>query len=163
MTNQPRKRKYSSPNWIQEIVVFMCNYVLSYFKPNKEYTVEVYIDHWQIDEPQEYKLQIVDYVYTYTPMHILDALVENPVKHEPRALSPSPTKFPNGYKPPALPPIPVKFPDKYKPLVFPPILHDLPANFINSLPRFDEENANITAENHIQNIEDFLDRLEVGE
>ena len=43
----------------------------------------------------------------------------------------------------------------------PPILQDLPVNYINNLPRFDGENANITAEKHIQNLEDFLDLYEV--
>jgi hypothetical protein len=64
-------------------------------------------------------------------------------------------------KPLALPPIPVKIPDRYKPLDLPPILHDLPANYTNNLPRFDGENANITAEKHIQRFEDFLDLYEV--
>jgi hypothetical protein len=43
----------------------------------------------------------------------------------------------------------------------PPILHDLPVNYINNLPRFDGENVKITAEKHIQNLEDFLDLYEV--
>jgi hypothetical protein len=43
----------------------------------------------------------------------------------------------------------------------PPILHDLPVNYINNLPRFDGENEKITAEKHIQNLEDFLDLYEV--
>jgi hypothetical protein len=43
----------------------------------------------------------------------------------------------------------------------PPILHDFPANYNNNLPRFDGENANITAEKHIQRFEDFLDLYEV--
>ena len=163
MTNQPRKRKYSSPNQIQGIVVFICNYILSYFKPDQEYTIEVYTDHWQIDEPQEAKFQIVDHVHTYTHVHIPDALVENLVKHEPQTLSPAPTKFPDGYKPLALLPIPVKIPDRYKPLVFPPILHDPLANFINNLPKFNGESVKITAEKHMQNIENFLDLFEVGE
>ena len=162
MTNQPKKRRYPSPNWIQEIVVFICNYVLSYFKPDEEYTVEVYIDHWKINEPQEAKPQIVDHVHTYKLVHIPDALVENLVKHEPQALSPSPAKFPHDYKPPALLPIPIKVPDKYKPLVLPHILNDLLANFINNLPRFDGENAKISVEKHIQNLEDFLDLFELG-
>jgi hypothetical protein len=54
-----------------------------------------------------------------------------------------------------------KVPDRYQPLDFPPILHDLPVNYINNLPRFDGENGKITAEKHIQNLEDFLDLYEV--
>ena len=96
-------------------------------------------------------------------MHILDALVENPVKHEPRALSPTPAKFPHGYKPPVVLPEPLKFLDRYRPLFFPPILHDLPGSFINNLPKFDGEDANITVEMHIHNVQDFLDLFEVGE
>jgi hypothetical protein len=45
----------------------------------------------------------------------------------------------------------------------PPILHDLPANYINNLPRFDGENMKITVEKHIQSLEDFLDLFEVEE
>ena len=87
--------------------------------------------------------------------------MENPEKHEPHATSPALAEISNGYKPPFVLPIPVKVPDIYKPLVFPPILHDLPANFINNLPRFDGESAKVTAEKHIQNLEDFLDLFEV--
>jgi hypothetical protein len=73
----------------------------------------------------------------------------------------SQVKIPACYKPLALPPIPEKILDRYKPLDFPPILHDLPINYTNNLPRFDGENANITAEKHIQRFEDFLDLYEV--
>jgi hypothetical protein len=43
----------------------------------------------------------------------------------------------------------------------PHFLHDLPVNYINNLPRFDGENGKITAEKHIQNLDDFLDLYEV--
>jgi hypothetical protein len=55
----------------------------------------------------------------------------------------------------------LKIPDRYKPLDLPPILHDLLVNYINNLPRFDGENVKITAEKHIQSLEDFLDLFEV--
>jgi hypothetical protein len=35
------------------------------------------------------------------------------------------------------------------------------SNYINNLPRFDGENVKITAEKHIQSLEDFLDLFEV--
>jgi hypothetical protein len=54
-----------------------------------------------------------------------------------------------------------KFPDRYKPLYLPPFLHDFPVNYINNLPRFDGENANIIVEKNIQSLEDFLDLFEV--
>ena len=76
MTKQPRNIRYSSPNCIQYIFGFICNYVLSYSNPDQEYIVEAYIDHLKINEPQETKPQIVDHVHTHTPVHILDAPVE---------------------------------------------------------------------------------------
>jgi hypothetical protein len=89
MTKQSGKIRYSSSNCIQDIFGFICNYVLSYSNPGQEYIAEVYIDHLQIDEPQETKPQIVDHVHTHTPVHIPDAPVEIPVRHKPRALSPT--------------------------------------------------------------------------
>jgi hypothetical protein len=114
-----------------------------------------------IDEPQEIISPIVDYVHTHTPVHIPDAPVETLVRHKPPALSPTLAKPLDGCKPLASSPVLAKVPDRYKPLDLPPILHDLPVNYINNLPRFDGENANITAEKHIQNLEDFLDLYEV--
>jgi hypothetical protein len=83
------------------------------------------------------------------------------VRHEPRDLSPTFSKLSNNYKPLTLPPIPTKIPERYKPLYLIFILHDLPVNYINNLPRFDVENVKITAEKHIQSLEDFLDLFEV--
>jgi hypothetical protein len=154
MTKKPRKIRYSSPNCIQDIFGFICNYVLSYSKPDQKYIAEDCIDHLLIDEPQESKPQIVYHVHTHT-------LAEIPVRHEPRVLSPVIVEIPVSYKPLALPPIPVKVPDIYKPLALPPILYDLSVNYINNLPRFDGENVKITTEKHIQSLEDFLDLFEV--
>jgi hypothetical protein len=70
-------------------------------------------------------------------------------------------EIPDSYKPLALPPISAKVLERYKPLALPPILHDFPANYSKNLPRFDGENANITAKKHIQSFEDFLDLYEV--
>ena len=107
MAKQPRKTRYSSSNCIQDIFGFICNYVLSYSKPDQKYIAEVYIDHLQIDEPQETKPQIVDHVHTHTLVHIPDAPIESLVRHEHHTFS----KLSNNYKPHALPPIPVKIPD----------------------------------------------------
>ena len=41
MTGHPRKKKHSGLSWIQEIIVFIYNYVLSYFEPDQEYTDEI--------------------------------------------------------------------------------------------------------------------------
>jgi hypothetical protein len=132
-----------------------------YYKPDQKYIAEVYIDHLQIDEPQEIRSPIVDYVHTHTPVRIPDALVEVLVRHKPSSLSPTLAKALDGCKSLSSPLVPTKIHDRYKPLDFPPILHDFPANYTNNLPRFDGENAIITVEKHIQNLEDFLDLFEV--
>jgi hypothetical protein len=94
-------------------------------------------------------------------VHIPDAPVEVLVRHKPPALSPTLAKDLDGCKPLASPSVPTQIPDRYKPLDFPPILHDLPTNYTDNLPRFDGENANITAEKHIQRFEYFLELYEV--
>jgi hypothetical protein len=161
MTKQPRKTRYSSSNCIQDIFGFICNHVLSFSKPGQKYIVEEYFDHQSIDESQEIIPTTVDYVHAHTPVHIPDAPVETLVRHKPPALSPTPAKPLDVCKPLASSPVLAKVPDRYKPLDLPPILHDLPVNYINNLPRFDGENEKITAEKHIQNLEDFLDLYEV--
>jgi hypothetical protein len=89
--------------------------------------------------------------------------LESLVRHKPPALSPTLTKPLDGCKPLASSPVLAKIPDRYQPLDLPPILHDLPVNYINNLPKFDGENANINAEKHIQNLEDLLELYEVEE
>jgi len=53
-------------------------------------------------------------------------------------------------------------PDRYKPLVLPSVLHAFPANYYLYLPRFDGECKNVNVEQHVQNVETFLDLFEVG-
>jgi hypothetical protein len=134
---------------------------LSYSKPDQKYIAEDYIDHLLIDEPQEIRSPIVYYVHIHTPVHISDAPVETLVRHKPPALSPTLAKPLDGCEPLASSHVLAKVPDRYKPLDLPLILHDLPVNYINNLPRFDGENGKITAEKHVQNLEDFLDLYEV--
>ena len=90
----------------------ICNYVLSYSKPDQKYIVEDCIEHLLIDELPNTKLKIVDHVHTHTPVHIPDAHVESLVRHEPCALSPTFSKLSNDYRPLTLPPIYVKFLDR---------------------------------------------------
>ena len=60
-------------------------------------------------------------------------------------------------------PTPCKIPDRYKPLVLPSVLHAFPANYDLYLPRFDGECNNVNAEQHVQNVETFLDLFEVDD
>jgi hypothetical protein len=134
---------------------------LSFPKPDQKFIVEEYFDHQSIDESQEIIPTNVDYVHAHTPVHILDAPVEILVRHKPPAFSPTPAKPLDVCKPLASSPVLSQVPDRYKTLELPPILHDLPINYINNMPRFDGENEKITAEKHVQNLEDFLDLYEV--
>ena len=72
MTNHPRKKKHSGLSWIQEIIVFIYSYVLSYFELDQEYTDEIYIDHWKDLKPQKAEPQISDHEQIYTPVPTLD-------------------------------------------------------------------------------------------
>ena len=161
MTKQPRKTRYSSSNYIQDIFGFICNHVLSCSKPGQKYIVEEYFDHQSIDESQEVIPTTVEYVHAHTPVHIPDAPVETLVRHKSPALSPTLAKPLDGCKPLSSSPVLANVPDRYQPLDLPPILNDLPVNYINNLPRFDGENEKITVEKHIQKLEDFLDLYEV--
>jgi hypothetical protein len=161
MAKQPRKTRYSSSNCIQDIFGFIYNYVLSFSKLDQKYIVEYYFDHQSINESQEIISPIVDYVYAHTLVHIPDAPVETLGRHKPPALSPTLAKPLDGCKPLSSSLMLAKVPDQYQPLDLPPILHDLPINYINDMPRFDGEKGKITAEKHIQNLEDFLDLYEV--
>jgi hypothetical protein len=127
MAKQPRKTRYSSSNCIQYIFGFICNYFLSYHDSGLEYIFEIQDDHFQPEEPQEIKPQIVDYVHTHTLVHTPYASVETLVKHKPPSLSPTLAKPLDGCKPLASSPIFAKFPDRYKPLDLPYFLHDLPS------------------------------------
>jgi hypothetical protein len=122
MTKQSRKIRYSSSNCIQDIVGFICNYILSYYNPGQEFIAEIHNDQFQAEEPQ--RIQPLPIALVHTPIS-----VDSPVRHKSHALSPTTVEIPVSYKPLALPPIPAKIPDRYKPLDFPPILHDLPANY----------------------------------
>ena len=68
MTSHPRKKEHSCLSWIQEIIVFIYNYVLSYFKPDQEYTDEIYICYWKNLKPLKIKSQILDHDQSYTPV-----------------------------------------------------------------------------------------------
>ena len=53
--------------------------------------------------------------------------------------------------------------DRYKPLFLPSVLHAFPKNYDLYLPRFDGESKNVNAEQHVQNVETFLDLFEIDE
>ena len=126
MTSHPRKKKHSGLSWIQKIIVFNHNHVLSCIKPDHEYTGEIYIDHWKYLKPQKVEPQIVDLKQTYTPVPTLDTPVEYLVKHEPHTTFPTLVETSNNHQYLFALPISTKVPERYKPLVLPPIFRALP-------------------------------------
>jgi len=60
-------------------------------------------------------------------------------------------------------PTSVIIPDRYKPLVLSSVLYAFPKNYALYLPRFDSEGKNVNAEQHVQNVETFLDLFENDE
>ena len=89
--------------------------------------------------------------------------VEDLVKHEPHDTFPTLSENSNSHKSLLTLPIPTKVQERYKPLILPPIFQALPANIANRLPIYDGENSKVTAEEHIQNLENLLDLFEVEE
>jgi hypothetical protein len=126
MTKQPRKTRYLSSNYIQDIFGFICNHVLSCAKPGQKYIVEEYFDHQSIDESQEVIPITVEYVHAHTSVHIPDAPVETPERQKPPSLSPTPAESLDVYKPPALSPALVESLDGSTPLVTSPVLAKVP-------------------------------------
>ena len=117
MTCHLRKKEHSGLGWIQEIIVFIYTYVLSYFKPDQEYIDEIYIYHWKYLKPKKVEPQISDHEQTYTPVLTPDSPVENLVKHEPHATFLALVETSNIHKSLFTLPIPTKVPERYKPLI----------------------------------------------
>jgi hypothetical protein len=90
MTRQSGKIRYSSWNFIQDIIGFIFNYFFSFPDPGQDHTTETYVDHIQPDEPQNIKPNFTVLVHT-----------------------PTPVKIPDRYKPLVLPPILHDFPANY--------------------------------------------------
>ena len=87
--------------------------------------------------------------------------MENLVKNEPHATFPTLAETSNNHKYLFTLPISTNVLERYKPMVLPPIFQALPANLQNKLPRFDGESSKVTAEEHIQNLENLLEIFEI--
>jgi hypothetical protein len=56
MARQSVNIRYSSWNFIQDIIGFIFNYFFSFPDPGQDHIAETYIDHIQPDEPQNIRL-----------------------------------------------------------------------------------------------------------
>jgi hypothetical protein len=90
MKRQSEKTRYSSWNFIQDKIGFIFYYFFSFLDPSQDLIVETYVDHFQPDEIQKIRPDLIGHVHT-----------------------PTPVKIPDRYKPLVLPPILHDFPVNY--------------------------------------------------
>ena len=85
MVRQSEKIRYSSWNFIQDIIGFIFNYFFSFPDPGQDHIAEIYDNHIQPDEPQNIKPNFTVLVHTPTPFKILDRykpLLLPPILHD---------------------------------------------------------------------------------
>jgi len=155
MKGQYGKIRYSSWNFIQDILFFVINYFFSFLENFKKALQSIL---YLRKDPQpafdSFPLKIVDtkdlHAFELDQDHFLESCDDHLQTDEPQE-----TKI--DCTPSVHTPIPCKIPNRYKPLILPPISHAFPKNHDLYLPRFDGERDNITAKRHVLNFESFLD------
>ena len=153
MKEQHVNIRYSSWNFIQDILFFVINYFFSFPKNvKKALQIILYLRRDPRPVVDSFPLKIVN----TKDLHAFE-LDKDPFSEfcdEPQVT-----------KSDSIPVVhtstPCKIPDRYKPLVLPSVLHAFPKNYDLYLPRFDGECKNVNAEQHVQNFESFLDLFEV--
>ena len=151
------KFRYSKWNGIQDLICFLVNYLFSF----PEAILKVF--HNLLYDKGDQNLhstcsKSVNTEFSFDlGLHPFPKYYDDPLRiDEPKETKTHPLA-------PAYTPRPSIIPDRYKPLILPPILHADLANYYLYLPRFDGECDNINAEQHVQNVETFLDLFEVDE
>jgi len=161
MKGQYGKLKYSSWNFIQEILLFFINYFFSFLENVKKALQSILCSR---KDPRpafdSFPLKIVNTKHLHAFELDQDSFYEACDDHL-QTDEPQETKIDS--TPSVHTPIPCKIPDRYKPLILPPISHAFPKNHYLYLPRFDGECDNITVERHVLNFEYFLDLFELDE
>ena len=114
----------------------------------------MYKDETHIEYGKDLKPQTSGHKHTYAP-------VKDLVEQEPHGVYLTPKETPSSHGPVVAPPTPTRLIERYKPLVLPLIFQPLPAGLTNKLPLFYGENSKITAERHVQNLEDLLELYEI--
>ena len=151
MARHSRRIEHSGWVWFKEFIAFIYNHVLSYFKLDQVYKDEIHIDYGRDIKPQS-----SDHMQT-------NPYVKSLVKQEPHVVFLTPKEASSSHEPIVALPTPTKVIGRYKPLVLPLIFQPLPAELINKLPSFNEENSKITADQHVQKLEDVLELYEIEE
>ena len=155
------KFRYSSWNCIQEILFFVINYFFS-FPENIKKALQSILYFRKDPQPafDSFPLKIVNTKDLHAfelDQDLFPESYDDSIQHdEPKENKPNPVAL-------VYTPTPFIIPHRYKPLVLPSVLHAFPKNYNLHLPRFDGECNNVNAEQHVRNVETFLDLLEVEE
>jgi len=161
MKGQHGQIRYSSWNFIQDILFFVINYLFS-FPKNVKTALQSILCLRKDRRPafDSFPLKIVNTKDLHAfelDQDIFSEICDDHLQID----EPQETKTDN--IPAVHTPTPCKIPDRYKPLVLPSVLHAFPKNYDLYLARFDGECKNVNAEKHVQNFESFLDLFEVDE
>ena len=161
MKGQYGKIKYSSWNFIQDILFFVINYFFSFPKNVKKALQSIlYLRKYYWPAFDSFPLKIVNTKYLHAFELDQDLSSESCDDH---LQTDEPQNTTTDSIPSIHTPIPCKIPDRYKPFILPPLSHAFPKNHDLYLLRSDGEHDNITAERHVLNFESFLDLFEVDE
>ena len=161
MKGQYGKIRYSSWNFIQDILFFVINYFFSFPENVKKALQSIlYLRRDPRPAVDSFPLKIVN----TKDLHAFE-LDQDPFSKfcDDHLQIDEPQKTKTDSIPVVHTPTPCKIPDRYKPLVLPSVLHAFPKNYDLYLPMFDGECKNVNAEQHVQNFENFLDLFEVDE
>jgi len=161
MKGQHGQIRYSSWNFIQDILFFVVNYFFSFPENVKKALQSIlYLRRDPRPAVDSFPLKIVNTKDLHAFELDQDPFSEFCDDHL-QIDEPQETKTDNILA--VHTPTPCKILDRYKPLVLPSVLHAFPKNYDLYLPRFDDECKNVNAEQHVQNFESFLDLFEVDE
>jgi len=161
MKGQYGKIRYSSWNFIQDILFFVINYFFSFPENVKKVVKSIfYLKKYPRPTFDSFPLKIVNtkdlHAFEFDQDPFLESCDDRLQTNEPQETKTDSKHFVHT-------PIPCKISDRYKPLILPPTSHAFPKNHGLYLPRFDGEHVNITGERRVLNFKSFLDLFEVYE
>ena len=161
MKGQHGQIRYSSWNFIQDILFFVINYCFSFPKNVKKALQSIlYLRRDPCPAVDSFPLNIVNTKDLHT--FELDQDLSSKFCDDHLQIDESQETKTNSI-PAVHTPTPCKIPYRYKPLVLPSVLHAFPKNYDLYLSRFDGESKNVNVEQHVQNVENFLDLFEVDQ
>ena len=155
MKGEYGKIRYSSWNFIQDILFFVVNYFFS-FPTNVKKALQsiLYLRRDPRPAVDSFPLKIVNTKDLHTfelDQDLSSKFCDDHLQiDEPQETKTDSATFLHTLTP-------CKIPDRYKPLILPPISHAFPKNHDLYLQRFDGERDNITAKRHVLNFQSFLD------